>query len=114
MSYHGTNWLDVIDQKQDAKIKAMNVQAGDWVCIEWEYGDVWHQVKSVGINDNYYSYLVMYKAVDSKKDNVQTDMIYFYRITKVAKQLPDDARCVFCEAGAFSQRRNNLHKLQCS
>jgi len=114
MSYHGTNWLDKIDQKQDAKIKEHNVQSGDWVNIDWEYGDVWHQVKSVHINKDYYSYLVMYKQVDSKSDNVQTEMKYFYQIDKVAKQLPENARCVYCKDGAFSQRRNNLNKLQCS
>ena len=107
MSYHGTGWLDKIDQKQDAKIKALNIEVGDWVNIAWEYGDVWHEVESVSIPDDYYGYAVIYKAVDSKSNEVKTEMTYFHRIDKVAKELPDNARCVFSKDGAFSERRGN-------
>ena len=112
MSYRGTSWLDKIYKKRDLEIKKLNIEIGDWINLDSEYGDVWHEVKQVFSPDDYYGSVVLYRQVDSKSEEVKTEMTYFFRIRKVCKSLPDDARCIFCEQGSFSDRRGNLSKLK--
>lgn len=111
MGYHENDWCSKIDQKQDLKIKAEKITPGDWVNLDTEYGDVWHEVKDVHNTPDYYGWAVIYSPVSSKSAEVKTEMIYFHKIRRVLKELPKDTRCMFSKDGAFSPRRKNLNNL---
>lgn len=103
-----SDFLESIYKERDKQVRELNIQGDQWVNLDDEFGDVWHQIESVYTPSDWYGSVYYYQQVDSKGKDVKRVSTYFHNIRKVAPVLPKDARCVYCKEGAFSERRNNL------
>ena len=99
------NFLDQIRDKRIKKIQEIGLKVGQWVNLQGEYPDVWHEVAVV-----YDPACSVFIQKSTKDVEVKTDYISFAKIDKIVDVLPIDARCVYCKKGAFSERRNNIHE----
>lgn len=91
------------DKKQDLKIRELKPKTGDWVNFKSEYGDVWHKIIKVYEPDNYYGTVYYYTAVNSKSEKVKESYDFYFNISKISKDLPNDARCFYDETGSYRE-----------
>jgi hypothetical protein len=99
--FHNTSndeFLTKRRKEKDLEIRDMNIKSGQWVNLNDEFGDVWHEVKEVITPDDYYGSVVLYIKGEMPND-VSTNLIKFYNIRKVSDTLPNDARIAFSSSG---------------
>lgn len=111
---HSTNeaWEDVMKgdairrEEKIAKVKELGIEAGDFVSLAREYGDVWHEVESVGD-----TYITVYKPVNAKQPEVKTDLVSLSKVTNHSKSLPSDSRCSSLKTGYYSPNTGNSNQI---
>jgi len=106
----GDDFVTKSNKEDDLEIRKLQPQKGYWVNFDSEYGDVWHKIIKTYEPDNYYASVYFYEQVDTKSDKVKQSFTFYHNIRKVSKQLPTNARVIFDETGAYSERRGNLSK----
>lgn len=107
------NYLDEMDLLQTKRIARQHPKKGYFAQLSSEFGDVWHEIESVfkwkeGEYSFSFSSISLYCH---RKNENPIESHYFCRIRQISKTLPKDARCVFVQEGAFTERTGNLDKI---
>lgn len=94
MGYLDIGLLESMIAEQTAKIKAYNMQVGDFVNMSNEFGYVWHEVTNV-FNDSC-------TVATFRDGEVKVEYERFSRIRQVAKTLPENTRMLFTKTGHYN------------
>ena len=106
MSYHAK----IDKEKEDRVIKMieeMDIQDGDFVQMSGEFGDVWHEIKSIGS-----SFITIYASDGSYNPVPRTRMENLKNVREFSKTLPQDVGSAALKTGYYNQTKMvNLDKI---
>lgn len=99
------DFIDASSMRNVIKIVNKEPQSGWWVNLTSEFGDVWHKVETIKINEENlkFSYIIYWehrKLNYAKESTTQlSNMIYLNNVSDIQQTLPPIARVVYDENG---------------
>jgi hypothetical protein len=102
--YDKLDYLDSQYLRRTVEIANKEPKAGWWVNFSDEYGDVWHKITKIYIDEDNLKYCRVYywehrRLNGANEKTTQNVFTYFYKIRDVSENLPEKAHIVFDENG---------------